>query len=299
METNQIGQVRSFNRAVTRRAGALDASYLSRGRPLGEARLLFEIGMARSIGLQSLRERLALDSGYLSRLLRKLESDGLVEIGRDDGDGRARLARLTGAGEVEYAAYERLSDDLASDILHSLNEAQRERLVRAMAEVERLLRAGSVSVGLEAADSADARACLEQYYVELARRFPAGFDPLAGSNFDPAEMSPPKGWFVVARLEGAPVGCGALKTLEPGVGEVKRVWTSGEARGLGVASRVMDRLEQLAAEAGFKLVRVDTNGALKEAQAMYAARGYRSIARYNDNPYAEHWFEKSVGQAAA
>ena len=298
METTQIGQVRSFNRAVTRRVGALDASYLSRGRPLGEARLLFEIGMAGSIGLHSLRERLALDSGYLSRLLRKLEGDGLVEIGRDDGDGRARLALLTAAGEAEYAAYERLSDDLASDILRPLNASQRERLVYAMAEVERLLRAGSVSVNLEAADSADAQACLEQYYAELARRFPEGFDPLAGSNFDPVEMSPPNGWFVVARLEGAPVGCGALKTLEPGVGEVKRVWTSCEARGLGVASRVMDRLEELALEVGFKLVRLDTNGALKEAQAMYAARGYRAIARYNDNPYAEHWFAKSVGQAA-
>ena len=76
------------------------------------------------------------------------------------------------------------------------------------------------------------------------------------------------------------------------------MWTSGEARGLGVASRVMDRLEQLAVDAGFELVRLDTNGALKEAQAMYAARGYRSIPRYNDNPYAEHWFEKRVGQAA-
>ena len=46
MPTPQIQQVRRFNRLVTRRVGALDQSYLSRGRPLGEARLLFEIGLA-------------------------------------------------------------------------------------------------------------------------------------------------------------------------------------------------------------------------------------------------------------
>ena len=108
------------------------------------------------------------------------------------------------------------------------------------------------------------------------------------------EMTPPKGWFVVARIDGEPVGCGALKRLEDGVGEAKRVWTSPSARGLGVASRIMDRLEAQAVAAGFTILRLDTNGTLKEAQAMYARRGYREIARYNDNPYAEHWFEKRI-----
>lgn len=294
MDRSDIQQVRRFNRAFTKRIGVLDESYLARGRPLGEARVLFEIGLAGGIGLQALRERLGLDSGYLSRLMRSLEGQGMVELVRDEADARARLARLTETGQAEFEAYDRLSDDQAENLLGSLKDTHRPLLVAAMAEIERLLRTASVAVVLEPADSADARSCLESYYSELARRFPAGFDPLAGNNFDPAEMTPPKGWFVVARIEGEPVGCGALKRLEDGVGEVKRVWTSSSARGLGVASRIMDRLEAQAVEAGFTILRLDTNGTLKEAQAMYAKRGYRPIARYNDNPYAEHWFEKGV-----
>ena len=294
MSQDQIRQVRSFNRLVTKRIGVLEDSYLARGRPLGEARVLFEIGRAGGLGLQALRVQLGLDSGYLSRLLRALEAQGVVEVIADPGDARARRATLTPQGEAEYTAYDRQSDALACGILEPLGPRHRDRLVAAMGEVERLLRAASVEVELEPADSADARACLEQYYAELARRLPSGFDPLAVNNFDPSDMTPPKGWFVVARLDTEAIGCGALKRLAGGVGEVKRVWTSPDARGLGVASRIMDRLEALAAEAGFSVLRLDTNGTLKEAQAMYAARGYRSIPRYNDNPYAEHWFEKAV-----
>lgn len=294
MDRNDIQQVRRFNRAFTKRIGVLDESYLARGRPLGEARVLFEIGLAGGIGLQALRERLGLDSGYLSRLMRSLEGQGMVELVRDEADARARLARLTETGQAEFEAYDRLSDDAAENLLGSLKDTHRPLLVAAMAEIERLLRTAAVAVALEPADSADARSCLEQYYAELARRFPSGFDPLAVNNFDPAEMTPPKGWFVVARVDSEPVGCGALKRLEDGVGEVKRVWTSPSARGLGVASRIMDRLEAQAVEAGFTILRLDTNGTLKEAQAMYAKRGYREIERYNDNPYAEHWFEKRI-----
>ena len=71
MDETQIEQVRSFNRAVTRRVGALSDDYLSRGRPLAESRLLFEIGR-HGADLRDLRERLSLDSGYLSRMLRSL-----------------------------------------------------------------------------------------------------------------------------------------------------------------------------------------------------------------------------------
>lgn len=151
-----------------------------------------------------------------------------------------------------------------------------------------------IQIAVEPADSADARWCLGQYYAELATRFESGFDPKAGNNFDPAEMTPPKGWFVVARRDGEAVGCGALKRLEGTTGEIKRVWTAQTVRGIGVASRIMDRLEEIAAETGFSVLRLDTNATLKEAHAMYRKRGYQEIARYNDNPYAQHWFEKRI-----
>lgn len=294
MDAEQIQAVRSFNRTVTRRIGALDDSYLSRGRPLGEARLIFEIGLSDGIDLRSLRNRLGLDSGYLSRLVRSLEGQGVLESRRKAEDGRVRELSLTAKGREEWQAYDTLSDDLARSILEGLNEGQRDRLVTAMAEVERLVRAAGVTIGQEPADSDDAQYCLREYRAELAARFEGGFDPSKGNNLTVEEMTPPAGYLLLARLNGKPVGCGALKRLDAREGEVKRVWTSPDARGLGVASRLMDRLEQLAREVGFKAVKLDTNRTLAEAQAMYRKRGYRAIERYNDNPYAHHWFEKAL-----
>ena len=295
METEQIRQIRSFNRLLTQRVGALQGSYVSRGRPLAEARLVFEIGtLGGSADLRMLRDRLGLDSGYLSRLLRSLETQGLVEVGKSSADGRVREATLTARGGREYRTYDVLSDRLAADMLEPLGVAQRERLVAAMAEIEKLLRVAGLTIALERPGSADARWCLESYFHELAERFDAGFDPANGNMLTEEDMTPPTGWLLVARLDGAPVGCGALKRLDGTCGEIKRVWTAPSVRGFGVASRLMDRLEALAAEQGFRAVRLDTNRTLTEARRLYLKRGYDEIARYNDNPYAHHWFEKQV-----
>ena len=69
-----VARVRSFNRTVTQRVGALQDEYLARGRPLGASRVLWEIG-EDGADVRSLRARLGLDSGYLSRLLRSLERE--------------------------------------------------------------------------------------------------------------------------------------------------------------------------------------------------------------------------------
>src|SRR5919198_5261774 len=100
MDEDTVAQIRSFNRTVTQRIGALNDRFLARDRPLGQARLLWEIGPDGS-DIRLLRSRLDLDSGYLSRLLRALESDGLIAVGRNDADGRVRTARLTDRGAAE------------------------------------------------------------------------------------------------------------------------------------------------------------------------------------------------------
>ena len=294
MHSDQIGQVRRFNRVVTRRIGALEDSYLSRGRPLGEARLIFEAGLADSVDVRSLRQRLGLDSGYLSRLLRSLEGQDVIEVRRKAADGRVRQVILTQKGRAEFETYNVLSDELAQSLLSSLDPAQRERLVAAMAEVERLMRASVVEITVEPSESADAQWCLEQYFAELAERFEGGFDVSLGNPGGVADMTPPNGVIVVARLDGEPIGCGVLKQLDAATGEIKRVWVSSSARGMGVATKLMDRLEQLGREKGYKLLRLDTNKVLTEAHALYRKLGYRDIERYNDNPYAHHWFEKQL-----
>lgn len=291
MDENQIQQVRTFNRAVTQRIGVLSDDYLGRGRPLGESRLLFEIGRSGA-DLRDLRARLSLDSGYLSRMLRSLEAQGLVDSQRAAGDGRVRRAVLTRKGLREFDALDRHSQDFATSLLASLGAAQRERMVAAMAEVERLMRASAVTIEPADPAGAEARLCIEAYFRELEQRFEAGFDPARTTSADPEELVPPAGLFLIARLDGRPAACGALKVKGRKLGEIKRMWVAPDARGLGIAQRLLAAIEEHAVRMGLDTLQLDTNRALKEAHALYSRNGYREIPRYNDNPYAHHWFEK-------
>src|SRR5918999_4047403 len=171
MDQGMVSQVRRFNRLVTQRVGALEDGFLARDRPLGEARLLWEIG-ADGCELRSLRARLDLDSGYLSRLLRSLEAAGLVTVEPGEPDGRVRTARLTSAGLDERALLDRLSDDLAGSFLEPPSESQRERLLGAMGEVERLLTVAMVRIAPLDPAHPHAEHCLRAYAAELDRRFP-------------------------------------------------------------------------------------------------------------------------------
>ncbi len=290
---DEVAQVRRFNRTVTERVGALDDRFLARERPLGEARVLWEIG-EDGCDVRTLRSRLDLDSGYLSRLLRSLQDAGLVAVEPAPGDRRVRTVRLTEPGRTERAVLDRRSDDLAAGLLAPLSASQRTRLVGAMAEVEQLLSAAMVRLSPLDPSHPDARHCLGEYAAELDRRFESGFDPGRGTPVDDDAMRPPRGLLVVASLRAEAVGCGVLRHHEGGWTEIKRVWISPSVRGLGVGRRLLRDLEARAADHG-PVVRLDTNAVLAEAIAMYRAGGYMEIERFNDNPYAHHWFEKRVG----
>lgn len=158
--------------------------------------------------------------------------------------------------------------------------------------------AGKVVIADEPADGADARDCAAAYYAELAERFEEGFDP-GSAAYAGAPPGASDDFVLIARLEGKPVGCGTLRSLGQGIGEIKRVWTSRTARGRGIAAAIMDRLEEEARRRGYGSLRLDTNRALTEAQAFYLKRGYRAIAAYNDNPYADHWYELRLADQPA
>lgn len=291
MSEDEIQGIRRFNREVTRRIGALNDDYLGRGRSLAESRLLYEIG-PNGADVRTLRARLALDSGYLSRLLRSLEAQMLVEMRRSPEDARVRQARLTKMGRREFNALERHSRALATRLLDPLGPAQRERLVKAMGEVERLLRASEVELSVADPASPEAVRCIAEYFQELQTRFQEGFDPRRSVSAEPSEMVPPAGVFLLARLEGSAIGCGGLKVTSPGEGEIKRMWIAPALRGLGLAQRMLEALEAHAASMELHTLRLDTNRGLVEARALYLGNGYREIAPYNDNPYADHWFQK-------
>lgn len=285
--------MRSFNRMVTRRIGVLQDRYLGRDRPLGESRLLFEIG-TNGMEVRALRAKLDLDSGYVSRLLRSLERQKMIETGAAPHDRRVRTVRLTRLGLSERDELDRRSDEAAETILAPLGEQHRARLVAAMAEVERLLMASQITIAPEPAGSKAAQWCLRRYFAVLDARFEGGFNPASAKPADPQDLTPPSGVFLIARALEKPVGCGALKSGGPGIGEIKRLWVARSARGLGIGQRILDALESQARDFGLKLLRLDTNRSLTEAQALYRKNGYREVPPFNDDPYPHHWFEKRL-----
>lgn len=297
MRDSRIDDVRLFNRTVTERIGALEDHYLAHDRPLSQSRLLWEIGPAGA-AVRDLRERLALDSGYLSRQLRALEGEGLVVLDADPADTRVRIARLTGAGTAELAELNRLSDELVLDILAPLSGSQQERLVAAMAEVQRLLTAAAIEIRPTDPGEPSARFCIRSYFGELAKRFPEGFDSALTLPATDEEFTEPAGVLLVAYLRGRAVGCAGLATHGPRPAEIKRLWTSPTVRGLGLGRRLLTAVEDQARSRGATAVRLDTNPSLTEAIQLYRTSGYREIPAFNDEPYAGFWFEKQLTRPA-
>lgn len=294
MLADQIARVRRFNRLVTQRVGALNDHFLGRDRPLGESRLLYEIG-PEGAELRDLRRRLGLDSGYVSRLVGALEEKGLVRLRQDTVDHRVWKARLTAAGRREVREMNARSDEAAAAVLHALTSAQRARLVAAMGDVQRLLHVAGLQIERVDPASADARWCVAQYFAELDRRFESGFDPAASLAAEDSDLVPPRGAFLVGCVDGEAVACGAAKLTAPFVASLKRMWVADTVRGLGIGRRMLDALEVEARQLGVTTLRLETNRTLEQAIQLYRSAGFREVDRFNEDPYAHHWFEKNLG----
>ena len=136
---------------------------------------------------------------------------------------------------------------------------------------------------------------MTQYFDELDRRFPTGFDPGDTLVADAPTMRAPRGVFVVAHSDGDPVACGGVRSVDDATGEIKRMWVHPELRGVGIGQRMLRHLEDRARQLGHGRAILDTNSTLVEAITMYEHAGYVPIERYNDNPYAA----RSVRQGPA
>lgn len=147
----------------------------------------------------------------------------------------------------------------------------------------------------------DAAALLRRYYTELIIRYygrPTDDEEVdAVLAEEPSDdLALPTGEFLVARWDGAPVGCVGVRVLDPRTAELTRLYLDREARGRGGASLLIDAAERTAREVlGARRMRLDTRKDLVEARALYARHGYTEIPAYNTSPYADHWFEKELG----
>jgi GNAT superfamily N-acetyltransferase len=188
----------------------------------------------------------------------------------------------------------RRSDTAAAALLKPLTSDQRTRLVAAMAEVHRLLHLAGLQIERVDPASPAARWCVRQYFDELDRRFESGFDPGASLAVEDDELIPPRGAFLVASVDGEAVACGAVKSISPVVGSLKRMWVADAVRGLGIGRRMLQALETQARALRLTSVRLETNQTLQEAIQLYRSAGFREVAPFNSEPYAHHWFEKRL-----
>lgn len=287
-----IARLRRFNRAVTREVGALDTSFLGRGRPLGMARVL-QLVRPEGTDVARIRDTLDLDSGLMSRFLRSLEQEGLIETATDPADRRRRIARLTPKGEAEMAAYEAIGYDRAARLIARAG-SRADEVVAAMDLIATLLNRDHLDLRPADPESAEALFCLQSYFDDLVRRIP-GLDMGKFIVPDPGADSyrPPHGRFLVAWSDDLPVACVSLRPLDATTAEVKRLWVHASARGQGLARRLMSAIEDEARTLGHRYLKLDTHSKLTEAVTLYRNSGWADIDPYTGPP-GDTWMGKAL-----
>ncbi len=144
------------------------------------------------------------------------------------------------------------------------------------------------------ADEPPARELLEAMVAEVSDLYGERIDGAGKPTASPAELTPPLGACLVGFLDGEPVAVGAVKCLEPGIAEIKRMYVAPAGRSRGVARALLIALEHAARDLGYRRVRLDTGPGQPHAKALYLSTGYGEIADYNANPFASFWGEKEL-----
>ena len=211
-------------------------------------------------------------------------------------DRRVRIARLTPAGLYERAVLDRRSDALAASLLAPLRRAQRERLVAAMGDVERLLSAAMVEVDA-GRPRRPTRAALPERVLRRARPpIRAGVRPRAEHPRGDDALRPPAGLLLLATLGDDPIGCGALKFHGHEAAELKRMWVADLPVGSGMGRRLLGELESARLNGGATARTARDEPGAHRGDRPVSLRGLREVAPFNDEPYAHHWFEKPLSR---
>jgi len=147
-----------------------------------------------------------------------------------------------------------------------------------------------IEVRHEAPDGPAARALWAEYMALVRDRL--------GDDFEPTEQifasERDFGTWLVLHVDGEAVACGGLRELEPGIGEIKRMFVTAAARRRGHGLRLLGELEAAARAEGHTRVRVYTTDVLVEARKLYSTAGYRLISSHREGDRVDHWLEKTL-----
>ncbi|HEY0317391.1 MAG TPA: GNAT family N-acetyltransferase [Solirubrobacterales bacterium] len=142
-------------------------------------------------------------------------------------------------------------------------------------------------------DDAEVRALYADFIREADGPFDVDHEAEAAAG-PPAELVPPTGMLLLARVGGEPAAIGGVRHLDTEVAEVKSMYVAPAHRGVGLGRRMLAELDAIAARHGCRAVRLDTSDYLTEAIGLYRSAGYREVPAYNENPKASLWFERQL-----
>jgi DNA-binding MarR family transcriptional regulator/N-acetylglutamate synthase-like GNAT family acetyltransferase len=287
-QASGVAAVRAFNRFWTRQIGVLRAGLLDTSWSLTEARVLFELAQRPATDLADLRRTLDLDAGYLTRIVARLRDAGLLTAERSPSDGRRQVLRLTERGLAEFRTLDERSSAATADMLAGLAEADRHRLVAAMAAIEGIL--GGEDDGDRGAPRAwvlrepaagelgwivqrngalyAAEYGWDQSYEALVARIVANF----GQHHDPARE---RAW--IAEVDGEPAGCVLCVRRDDETAQLRLLLVDPAARGLGIGARLVDECVRFARAAGYRALALWTNDVLVSARRIYEAAGFTLV----------------------
>jgi DNA-binding MarR family transcriptional regulator/GNAT superfamily N-acetyltransferase len=281
----RIRAVRRFSRFYTRQLGLLQESLVHTRFSLTEARVLYELAHRETVTASQLASDLDLDHGYLSRILRRFGEDGLLRRVRAANDARQSIISITAKGRKAFAPLNKNSRDQVAAMLDRLDAADQQRVVGAMAAVERLLDVAPKSIPAivlrphEPGDmgwitSANAAIYAKEYgwdlsYEALVARITADFI----DNFDAKRE---RCW--IAELDGERVGSVFVVRKSDEIAKLRLLILDPRARGLGLGRRLVEECLRFATSAGYSSMTLWTQSILTAARAIYSQTGFRLVA---------------------
>ncbi|MEZ5666688.1 MAG: helix-turn-helix domain-containing GNAT family N-acetyltransferase [Alphaproteobacteria bacterium] len=302
VQPEPAAQLRRFNRFYTRRLGLLGEHFLESPYSLAESRVLYEIGHRTTATAAVLRAELGLDAGYLSRILRRLQADGMVARRRDEADRRQYGLWLTDAGRALFARLEARAQADATAMLDRLSPAEQDRLVDAMAMLQRRLqdapadaddssivlrphRVGDMGwivhrTALIYAETLGWTGAFEGVFAEIVGRFLTRFDPARE-----------RAW--IAERDGTILGAVFLARDSDAVARLRMLYVEPAARGHGVGTRLVDACIAFARASGYRRIVLWTYDMLASARRIYQAAGFALVDEVEEDAFGHRMRSQS------
>jgi DNA-binding MarR family transcriptional regulator/GNAT superfamily N-acetyltransferase len=282
---DQVAAVRAFNRFYTRKLGVLDQQLLRSPFSLSEARVLYELAHREDLAAKEIGSELGLDPGYLSRIIQNFDENGLITRKPLPTDRRQYRLSLTAKGRQAFAKLDRSSQDEINSMLAALPRGDGQRVVQAMAAIERLLdaergsprpailrdpRPGDMgwvvqSHGALYASEYGFDSSFEALVAEIAAKFLASFD-----------ASRERCW--IAERDGAPVGSVFLVRHSDEVAKLRLLLVDPAGRGHGLGRRLVGECIAFARACGYRKITLWTQSILLAARKIYQDAGFVQVA---------------------